>query len=385
MVQEPSVPLLLKALFIAVGGFLAAEVLARLYIFRLYKTKTGKDTSFLFYPEEWLIRITKICRYQPHPYIIYTKRPNVNGVASSGAFAANNFGFEGTRDVSQKKPAGTFRIICLGASNTEENHDPQPNNTYPDFLERELNKHFDGKIEVLNAGNSGYTSVESLNNFALRLLDFEPDMIVYYEAINDVYFSALLEGFRPDYAHARKNTPDQLGFWDRLPPVSWSFCYSWIRTKLLRIFAMTKGLIQWVNFYPLRPASHFEPQAISVYKRNVKSLSAIALAHGVKPVLVPFSYNPALKKGMSSRVLKTYGLESCQAWFVPYLDGNNAVLPEIAHELQGVEYLNVPHLEERFFMPQDDCHCTTQGLQELAERIAVKLLPIINEARRCKN
>ena len=370
---------MLRAFFFIVFSWLAVEVLLRFYICRLYRSKTGRDTSFLIYPEEWLIRTTKICRYQPHPYIIFTKRPDVRGLASSGAFASNNFGFEGTRDIQQKKPSGTFRIICLGGSNTEENHDREPDRTYPDFLEQELNKTFGGAVEVLNAGNSGYTTVESLNNFALRLLDFEPDMIIYYEAINDVYFSGLLDGFRPDYAHARRNTPDHPGFWDKLPAIPWSFCYSWGRTRLLRVFAMTKGLIQWVNYSPLRPASRFEPGAVAAYKRNLKSLCAVALAHGVAPVLVPFSYNPALKKGLSSRVLGTYKLESCQEWLVPYLDGNNAALPGIAQELPGVKYLEVAPLEERFFLSGDDCHCTTEGLRELAARIARPLAPVIRE------
>jgi lysophospholipase L1-like esterase len=357
-----------------------AEILARLYVQHLYSQRTGRKTSFWLYPQEWSLLVPKILRYQSHPYIIYVKKPGfAGGGGPLGSFASNNHGFEGTRDIALEKPAGKFRIICLGASNTEENRDPEPDRTYPDFLEVELNKVFNGCIEVLNAGNTAYTSVESLNNLMLRLLDFKPDMIVYYEGINDVFSAALLDGFRSDYAHSRKNVPIRPGILMRLPSFRWSFCYSSIRTKLMRRFAMTRGLVEHINHYPLKPAKSFQPQAIRVFKRNIKSLCAVALAHGIVPVLVPFSYNPALKKGLPSRALKIFGMAHCQQWMLDYLDANNEALPEVAREVKGVEYVDVPFLEENWFVPKDECHLTTEGVRELAARIAKGLIPLVRE------
>src|SRR5262249_36875594 len=55
-------------------------------------------------------------------------------------------------------------------------------------------------IEVVNAGADGYTSADSLIALALRGLALAPDVVVVYDAINDLRADAYA-GFRPDYAH----------------------------------------------------------------------------------------------------------------------------------------------------------------------------------------
>jgi hypothetical protein len=42
-------------------------------------------------------------------------------------------------------------------------------------------------VRVINAGAEGYSSWESLVNLEFRVLDLEPDLILYYEAVNDLF------------------------------------------------------------------------------------------------------------------------------------------------------------------------------------------------------
>ena len=64
----------------------------------------------------------------------------------------------------------------------------------------------DVTIEVQNAGNAWYTTAHLLIDYQLLVRQFEPDLIVVFEAINDLYRSFsppwwALGEFRPDYSH----------------------------------------------------------------------------------------------------------------------------------------------------------------------------------------
>ena len=108
-------------------------------------------------------------------------RPNVLGVSEQ--FSVNNVGLRDD-DVVLPKPPGVYRILCVGASTTEEG--PSNDLTYPNILECLANKKFGGRhIDVINAGVSGMNSVKH----KLKLSDYlalQPDLIVTYLAVNDI-------------------------------------------------------------------------------------------------------------------------------------------------------------------------------------------------------
>lgn len=117
------------------------------------------------------------------PYVRY--KPNLRGAYSGmgGALDTNNLGFRG-KDVTLPKPEGLFRILCIGGSTTEEGGSEET--TYPALLEQHLRERFSGKsLEVVNCGVSGMDTRLHL----LRLCDYlrlEPDLMVFYEGVNDV-------------------------------------------------------------------------------------------------------------------------------------------------------------------------------------------------------
>jgi lysophospholipase L1-like esterase len=116
------------------------------------------------------------------PFFRYKKGiPNMRwGVP--GACHLNNAGFRG-KDVKVPKPAGLYRIVCVGASTTEEG--PSDDATYPALLEKKLTAAFPGHpIEVVNCGISGMSTISHLMRFA-DYLALEPDLMVVYEGVND--------------------------------------------------------------------------------------------------------------------------------------------------------------------------------------------------------
>lgn len=109
--------------------------------------------------------------------------PHIN--STEMPFRINNFGFR-DRDFKVPKEEGVFRILCIGASTTEEgisNHE-----TYPKFLEQELKKYFgENRIEIFNCGISGMV----LTKHCAKLPDYlylQPDLVIFYEGINDIVY-----------------------------------------------------------------------------------------------------------------------------------------------------------------------------------------------------
>ncbi len=98
-------------------------------------------------------------------------------------FRTNSAGFRDD-DVTLPKPPGVYRIVCVGASTTAEG--PTNALTYPNMLEKKLRKHFGSEaIEVVNCGIYGIQSYKERQ----RLPDYlalQPDMILFYDLINDV-------------------------------------------------------------------------------------------------------------------------------------------------------------------------------------------------------
>jgi lysophospholipase L1-like esterase len=97
----------------------------------------------------------------------------------------NSLGFRGG-ELTRQKPPRTIRIATVGASTTFCG-EVANEETWPARLQELLQRaHPDVTIEVINAGVPGFVAAESLKNLQARVLPLEPDLVVYYEANNDM-------------------------------------------------------------------------------------------------------------------------------------------------------------------------------------------------------
>ena len=105
--------------------------------------------------------------------------PNIN----NGWCITDQFGYK-NKPVAVPKPEGVIRIVCFGGSTTEDADVGLPRTT--DYLQELLSADFPSKaIEVINCGVSGNTSFE-LRRKADEYLKYQPDLMIYYEGINDL-------------------------------------------------------------------------------------------------------------------------------------------------------------------------------------------------------
>lgn len=118
-------------------------------------------------------------------YVPNEKKYDVDEHGTSFAVSVNSHGFRGKDYTVEKKP-GTIRIVTLGASSTFGYYD-RDNETYPFQLEQFLNEKLHGKpeVEVINLGIPHLTSREILALFHAEVLQLNPDVVTFYEGIND--------------------------------------------------------------------------------------------------------------------------------------------------------------------------------------------------------
>jgi lysophospholipase L1-like esterase len=98
----------------------------------------------------------------------------------------NSLGFRGD-EFTRRKPANTIRIAVLGASTTFDAEVSSNEATWPEQLQRKLRAAYPGVgIEVINAALGGYVAADNLKNLEHRVLPLDPDLVIYYEANNEI-------------------------------------------------------------------------------------------------------------------------------------------------------------------------------------------------------
>jgi lysophospholipase L1-like esterase len=244
-----------------------------------------------------------------HRYLGYNLTPNFR----SGLNRHNSLGYRGD-EIEIPKPADEFRIVCLGGSTTYTSGVADYRLSYPELLEHDLQQRGYQKVNVINAGVPGWTTWECLINFQFRILDMQPDMIIVYEAINDIHTRLVW----PPAAYQGDNSGTSI------PAVSSIFMPSIFEySTVIRFFLVRAGVTQphaditktidrrAPTFY----ADNFQRQKIQqtypsgvfkktsaqqmletnkpvYYRRNIENILLIARARAITPVVATFAYSP---------------------------------------------------------------------------------------------
>ena len=97
----------------------------------------------------------------------------------------NNRGFRG-KDFFDTKELGVTRVVTLGASSTF-GYGNRDDETYPYYLEEILNsrRHGAGSFEVINLGIPHFLTDQIVSVFLQEALNLDPDVVTFYEGIND--------------------------------------------------------------------------------------------------------------------------------------------------------------------------------------------------------
>jgi lysophospholipase L1-like esterase len=218
--------------------------------------------------------------YRRHPFLNAAPREGTHVHAFGKQAGFNALGYR-SPERPLARPAGVLRVLCAGGSTTFDLLAASDDRTWPWRLEGKLRRRRP-RLEVWNAGFPGWTSLESLISLELRDVDLGPALVVVYQGDNDLQPG----GYRPfdrqyEHGHAELELL-ALGF-DR-PPLPWRS-----RSVLLERLAAAwaKPGDSWASLDPREPRQpHLAPGAVATFARNLRSLAAVARAHGARLALV---------------------------------------------------------------------------------------------------
>lgn len=339
-----------------------AEIGARIYINKTWSEE--KLNAFTRHSAEK-------GRFASHPYLPFILRSG--HVTPNGRYSNNSYGFRG-KEFDPVKPAGVFRIVAIGASTTYGvvNSDK---NTYPALLETMIRERGYENVEVLNAGVTGYTTTETFINFYLRILNLSPDMVIFYQARNDVFPQAF-NGYMTDFSHYRQ--PDySFSGTNYLHKYLFraSHLFMWLATKRQGLFGWSSrdenphyGSVRMNN----RPTSAelennlSKDQGMMVYRKNIESMIQLSKQNGnIDFILSTYAFRQdKFNSGILPRdeaILPTIGKQ---------IDKQNELVRQLAakHQLTLVDTANAlaGKLEDYLV---DDCHFNDEGQQARAALI----------------
>ena len=164
-----------KYLAAAAVALFAIEILLRV----VFAIKIGPSILLLGLTEERVIA-DGYTKYKP-----FQKRYDTNpDTGMKFAISINSRGFRG-EEYQTKKKEGVTRVVTLGASSTFGFRD-RDDETYPFLLGQVLNESCgEGTFEVINLGIPHLESNHILALFRKEALELEPDIVTFYEGIND--------------------------------------------------------------------------------------------------------------------------------------------------------------------------------------------------------
>jgi len=144
----------------------------------------GSEGGINFQKDRFLLfRSSTGCTWKQQIY------PSEVGVDATVTVRINDLGFR-DRIYVREKPRDTYRIICLGDSNTF-GVGVEANQTFSKRLEETLQNVAGSRFEVMNAGIPGYSSVLGLELFRRELIHYQPDCIIIGFASNDSFTQLL--------------------------------------------------------------------------------------------------------------------------------------------------------------------------------------------------
>jgi lysophospholipase L1-like esterase len=236
--------------------------------------------------------------YQWHPFTGITFKPKVVFTGShpqqksKARIYVDQHGFLTDGNIlSYEKSADEIRIAFIGASTTA-NINLSFEENWPGYLGRLLENELpDKKITIINAAVPGFNTAHSIGNLALRVIPFEPDIVIIYHLYNDLKAIQKNETFKPDYSHIHRKP---FGFYQQPNmAVRWlnhSMMFVRLRNRLremekekLRIEKREKILQQADRL------AEIPDQAIKTFEQHLRSLVSIAEAGGAEVILSSFA------------------------------------------------------------------------------------------------
>jgi lysophospholipase L1-like esterase len=288
-----------------------------------------------------------------------------------GRINTNSLGFRGP-EIAVPKPPGVIRLAFLGASTTWCDEVSGDDYVWPSIVAKKLGKIWPGRqVDFVNGGVPGYTMQSSLKNLEYRIAPLQPDVIVIYEATND------LSGELRDLAYAQ-GLLKQPSF----QPLAWPAKYSllWelveMNLRILRAQRASEAKAQRLVLNPSKLGEPFRHQLTALVRAAQNRAPVVAVA--MFATQLRRGQTPAHQRKASQSAMYYMPFMSPQGLIVAY-ERYNVIIREVAADTGALlidDPDSIPGTSEYFF---DTVHFTDAGSRAMADRV-VKVLAGIPEA-----
>src|SRR4030095_5441967 len=216
-------------LFLFVFTLIVLEIFGRVYLSKVLQKSSEQKFRF-------------------NSYRIYEHVPGFHeGDGKKDWIIINKQGFRRAADVIKNKEQNTFRVFLMGGSAAHGVSSYAPwypivhiyeDQTIDAYLERKLKQlHPDHNIEIINAAVTGYQVFQHTTYILSELLDYHPDMVIFFDGANDHYFN------NPDFDYWGDNIYQ---FWKgRLQTPSLPGWFDYFVLWLSRFSGFAKGYYAW--------------------------------------------------------------------------------------------------------------------------------------------
>jgi lysophospholipase L1-like esterase len=281
---------------------------------------------------------------------------------STGRISVNSLGFRGP-EIAMPKPAGTLRVAFLGASTTWCAEVSGNDHVWAHLATSELSQTFPHvRVDYVNAGVPGYTMSSVLKSFEQRVAPLEPDVVVIYEAANNL--SAELR----QLAASQGIIPEP-----RMQELSWPSRYSvlWnLVEKNLKVLSAQRAASR--NTKPLSlPVDglgaeyrHLLTQVVRAAQRRAKFVA-----------IATFSIQPRAAQSLDAQMRASasafvYTPFVTPAVLIESYDRYNDIIRQVAREtgaflIEGEK--DIPGDSQHF---ADTVHFTDEGSKAMARRVS---------------
>ena len=224
--------------------------------------------------------------FERHPFLNVAPRPAAETAVGGKSASFNASGYRSPERSTAPRTAGK-RILCLGGSTTFDTLADSNETSWPWRLERALAEQ-GLDVEVWNAGVPTWTTAENVIALVTRDLELAPDLLVVMQGFNDMQPAAHMP-HDPTYVKGHsERTLEALGFTLEAPSlVARSVLVEWLRTRV-GVQAQAPALRRSQET-PL-------PLPVATYRRNLRSLFAIAKEHQIEVLVVTQPLHPESAK-----------------------------------------------------------------------------------------
>lgn len=278
-----------------------------------------------------------------------------------GPIRINSLGFR-SPEIEPAKPPGRLRVAFLGGSTTYCADVSGNEMTWPHLVWAGLRQRWpQADIDYVNAGVPGYATSTLRRNLEARVAPLQPDVVIIYEATNDLSSNSFALAREQGAAETRADEPT-----------------SWLGRNSLLVYLVQKNLSilrQQQQAADDRPKAVIDHDRLAaMYRADLTSL--VETSRRVAKLTVLITFSPRLRSGQTADERRAAAITSLH--YMPYMSVDdilegfrryNQVIRQVAAEQ------NVLLTDDDEAIPADQAHYvdsvhfTDAGSARMARRV----------------